>query len=412
MKLAGQTYDVAAIRADFPCLHQEVHGRPLVYLDSATSAQKPRAVIDAVSRVMERDYANIHRGVHTLSQRATDVHDAARERIRSFINAEAAGEVVFTRNGTEGINLVAQSFVRPRARPGDEVLISTMEHHANIVPWQLLRDEIGLKLVVAPITDEGELILDAFEALITDRTRLVSVPWVANALGTVNPVREIVAMAHRKGVPVLLDACQAVQHLRVDVQDIDCDFLVFSGHKLYGPSGIGALYGKAAHLDAMPPYQGGGDMILSVSFERTEFNELPYKFEAGTPAIEAAAGLHAAIDYVDGVGIENIAAHETALLAYATRALNQIPGLHPVGTARDKSSVLSFVLDSLHPHDIGTLLDLDGVAIRTGHHCAQPVLERLGHTATARASLGMYSTTGDIDALTESLGRIVRRFAA
>lgn len=406
----SRRYDVDSVRADFPCLHQEVHGRPLVYLDSATSAQKPQAVIDAIRHTMERDYANIHRGVHTLSQRATDIHDGARERVRSFLNAADRSEIVFTRNGTEGINLVAQSFVRSVAKAGDEVLITAMEHHANIVPWQLLREQMGLKLVVAPINDDGELLIDAFEDLITERTRLVSVPWVSNALGTVNPVHAIVDMAHRRGVPVLIDACQAVQHVAVDVQEVDCDFLIFSGHKLYGPSGIGVLYGKARHLESMPPYQGGGDMILSVSFEHTEFNEIPYKFEAGTPAIEAAAGLHAAIDYVEDLGIDRIADHEAKLLAYATRALNQVSGLRMVGTARDKCSVLSFVLDGIHPHDIGTLLDLDGVAIRTGHHCAQPVLERLGHTATARASLGLYSTPDDVDALTASLKGIVARF--
>ena len=405
------SYDVDRIRCRFPCLHQEVHGRPLVYLDTATSAQKPDVVIDAVARTMRRDYANIHRGVHTLSQRATDIHDGARERVRSFLNAADAREIIFTRNGTEGINLVAQSFVRPLVRPGDEVLITTMEHHANIVPWQLLQQQVGLNLVVGPITDNGELLLAEFIERMTPRTRLVSVPWVSNALGTVNPVHEIVAAAHERGIPVLVDACQAVQHMRVDVQDVDCDFLVFSGHKLYGPSGIGALYGRAELLESMPPYQGGGDMILSVSFDGTEFNEVPYKFEAGTPAIEAAAGLHAAIDFLDDLGVERVAEHEADLLAYATRALQQIAGLRLVGTARHKASVLSFVIDGLHPHDIGTLLDLDGIAVRTGHHCAQPLLERLGLTATARASLGLYTSTDDVDALVSSLRGIQRRFS-
>jgi len=402
--------DVEALRADFPCLHQMIHDRPLVFLDSATSAQKPRHVIDTLGHVLRHDYANIHRGVHTLSQRATDLHDEAREKVRSFINAASAREIVFTRGGTEAINLVAQSFVRPRARQGDEVLITTMEHHANIVPWQLLADQVGLKLVVAPINDDGEVLLDALAELISERTRLVSVAWVSNALGTINPVDEIVGLAHARGVPVLIDACQAVQHIPIDVQALDCDFLVFSGHKLYGPSGIGALYGKEALLEAMPPYQGGGDMILSVSFDGTEFNELPYKFEAGTPAIEAAVGLGAAIDYVRSLGLHNIAAHEHQLLAYATRALNQIPGLRIVGTARAKSSVISFVLDQLHAHDVGTLLDLDGIAVRTGHHCAMPVMDRFGVAATTRASLALYNTEDEIDALATSLRRMIERF--
>ncbi|MGH6897357.1 MAG: SufS family cysteine desulfurase [Geminicoccaceae bacterium] len=403
-------FDPARARLDFPCLHQTVHGRPLVYLDSATSAQKPQVVIDALAGVLRHDYANIHRGVHALSERATDLHEGAREKVRAFINAADRREVVFTRGGTEGINLVAQSYVRPRAAPGDEVLITTMDHHANIVPWQLLREQIGLKLVVAPINDEGELLFDAMAELITARTRLVSVPWVSNALGTINPVHDIVALAHERGVPVLIDACQAVQHIPVDVRELDCDFLVFSGHKVYGPSGIGVLYGKAGLLDAMPPYQGGGDMILSVSFERTEFNELPYKFEAGTPAIEAAVGLGAALDYLLGLGIERVAAHEADLLADATRTLQQIPGLRIVGTARQKSSVMSFVMNDLHPHDIGTLLDLDGIAVRTGHHCAMPVMARLGVTATARASIGLYNTRDDIEALATSLRRIAAMF--
>jgi cysteine desulfurase/selenocysteine lyase len=402
--------DVAAVRADFPCLDQMIHGRPLVFLDSATSAQKPQAVIDTLCEVLRHDYANIHRGVHTLSQRATDLHDGARERIRAFINAASSSEIVFTRGGTEAINLVAQSFVRPRAEPGDEVLITTMEHHANIVPWQLLADQTGLKLVVAPINDDGEVLLDALAELISERTRLVSVAWVSNALGTINPVHEIVELAHARGVPVLIDACQAVQHMPIDVQALGCDFLVFSGHKLYGPSGIGALYGKEALLEAMPPYQGGGDMILSVSFAGTEFNELPYKFEAGTPAIEAAVGLGAAIDYVRSLGLDNIAAHEHQLLAYATRTLNQIPGLRIVGTARAKSSVISFVLDQLHAHDVGTLLDLDGIAVRTGHHCAMPVMDRFGVAATTRASLALYNTRDEIDALAASLRRMIERF--
>ncbi len=404
-------FDVERIRGDFPCLHQEVHGHPLVFLDSAASAQKPAQVIEAQANVLRHDYANIHRGVHSLSERASELHDGAREKVRAFLNAPSTREIVFTRNVTEVINLIAQSFVRPKAKPGDEILITGMEHHANIVPWQMLAEQSGTKLVVAPITDEGELIIDEFERLITERTILVSVTWVANALGTINPVADIIQMAHAKGVPVFIDAAQAVQHMPVDVRDLDCDFLGFTGHKLYGPSGVGVLYGKAAHLEAMPPYQGGGEMILSVSYDKTEFNDLPFKFEAGTTAIEATIALGTAIDYVTAIGLPDIAAHETALLAYATRAIQQVPGLRIVGTAPKKCGVLSFVMDNAHPHDIGTLLDLDGVAIRTGYHCAQPVLERLGHNATARASIGMYNTESDIDALVKSLHRVAAMFS-
>ncbi len=405
------SFDVEKIRADFPCLQQEIHGHPLVFLDSAASAQKPTQVIEAQADVLRHSYANIHRGVYTLSERATDLHDGAREKVRKFLSADSKREIVFTRNVTEVINLLAQSFVRPDAKKGDEILITGMEHHANIVPWQLLAEQAGTKLVVAPITDDGELILEEFDRLITPNTKLVSVTWVANALGTVNPIVDMIEMAHAKGVPVFVDAAQAVQHMPVDVQALDCDFLGFTGHKLYGPSGIGVLYGKAAHLESMPPYQGGGDMILSVSYDKTEFNDLPYKFEAGTPAIEATAALGAAIDYVEAIGLDEIAVHEEALLAYATRALQQVPGLRLVGTARKKAAVLSFVMENAHPHDIGTLLDLDGVAIRTGHHCAQPVLDRLGHGATARASIGMYNTESDIDALVKSLHRVVSMFS-
>jgi cysteine desulfurase/selenocysteine lyase len=403
---------VLRVRRDFPCLQQTVHGHPLVFLDTAASAQKPSVVIDEMARVLREDYANIHRGVYDLSQRATDLHEAARVKVQGFIGAADSREIVFTRNATEGINLVAQSFVRPRVGPDDRVLITAMEHHANIVPWQLLRDQLGVELTVAPIDDDGELLLDRFEALLSPRTRLVAVTWVSNALGTVNPVQEIVELAHAHGIPVLIDAAQAVQHLPVDVQELDCDFLVFSGHKIYGPSGIGVLYGKADLLEAMPPYQGGGEMIASVSFDRTEFNEIPYKFEAGTPAIEAAVGLGVALDYVQGLGIDAIAAHEAEILAYATRAMQQIPGLRLVGTARHKCSVLSFVMEGAHPQDIGTLLDLDGIAIRTGHHCAQPAIERLGHSATARASLGLYNDRDDIDRLVASLRRVADRFQA
>jgi cysteine desulfurase/selenocysteine lyase len=403
-------FDVERVRLDFPCLQQTIHGRPLVFLDTAASAQKPAVVIDELARVLRQDYANIHRGVYALSERATELHEGARVKVQRLLNAAEAREIVFTRNATEGINLVAQSFVRPRVGPGDEVLITAMEHHANIVPWQLLRDQIGLEPVVAPVNDHGELLMDEFRARLSPRTKLVAVTWVSNALGTVNPVHELVELAHHRDIPVLIDAAQAVQHMAVDVRELDCDFLVFSGHKLYGPSGIGALYGKAALLDAMPPYQGGGEMIESVSFERTEFKDPPYRFEAGTPAIEAAASLGVAIDYVQELGLDRIAAHEADLLAYATRAMQQVPGLRLVGTARAKCSVLSFVMEQAHPQDIGTLLDLDGIAVRTGQHCAQPVIERLGYSATARASLGLYNTQNDIDALVASLRRIASMF--
>jgi cysteine desulfurase/selenocysteine lyase len=403
-------FDVERVRLDFPCLQQTIHGRPLVFLDTAASAQKPAVVIDELARVLRQDYANIHRGVYALSERATELHEGARVKVQRLLNAAEAREIVFTRNATEGINLVAQSFVRPRVGPGDEVLITAMEHHANIVPWQLLRDQIGLEPVVAPVNDHGELLMDEFRARLSPRTKLVAVTWVSNALGTVNPVHELVELAHHRDIPVLIDAAQAVQHMAVDVRELDCDFLVFSGHKLYGPSGIGALYGKAALLDAMPPYQGGGEMIESVSFERTEFKDPPYRFEAGTPAIEAAASLGVAIEYVQELGLDRIAAHEADLLAYATRAMQQVPGLRLVGTARAKCSVLSFVMEQAHPQDIGTLLDLDGIAVRTGQHCAQPVIERLGYSATARASLGLYNTQNDIDALVASLRRIASMF--
>jgi cysteine desulfurase/selenocysteine lyase len=406
----SQRFDVARVRADFPCLQQTVHGRPLVFLDTAASAQKPRPVIDELARMLREDYANIHRGIYDLSQRATDRHEAAREKVRGLLNAGDTREIVFTRNATEGVNLVAQSFVRPHVRPGDQVLITAMEHHANIVPWQLLGAQCGLELVVAPINDAGELLLDELEALLSPRTKLVSLTWVSNALGTVNPVQDVIELAHGRGIPVLLDAAQAVQHLPVDVRALDCEFLVFSGHKLYGPSGIGVLYGKADLLAAMPPYQGGGEMISSVSFAGTEFNDIPYKFEAGTPAIEAAVALGTAIDYVQALGLDRIAAHEGELLAYATRALQNVPGLRMVGTARQKCSVLSFVMDQAHPQDVGTLLDLDGIAVRTGQHCAQPAIERLGHSATARASLGLYNTHDDIDALVASLRRVAAMF--
>jgi cysteine desulfurase/selenocysteine lyase len=399
--------DVARVREDFPILSTEMHGRPLVFLDNAASTQKPACVIDELGRFLREDYANIHRGVYDLSMRASEAHEGARATVKHFLNAPDVREVIFTRNGTEAINLVAQSFVRPRVRPGAKVVVSRMEHHANIVPWQLLREAVGLEIDVVELTEDGQLRMDELEAKIDGDTVLVSLPWVSNVLGTVNPVHEIVEMAHARHVPVLLDACQAVQHLNVDVQDVGCDFLIFSGHKIYGPSGLGVLWGKAEHLESMPPYQGGGEMIGSVSFERTTWADLPFKFEAGTPAIEAAPALAKALDYVSELGRDAIKAHEDAVLAYGTRALKQIKGLRLLGEAPNKSSVLSFVMDCAHPHDIGTLVDLDGVAIRTGHHCAQPLIESLGQPAAARASIALYTTTDDIDALVTSLQRVV-----
>ena len=391
--------DVTRLRGDFPVLAQRINGQPLAYLDNGASSQRPRAVIDAERRYAEEMHANVHRGVHTLSQRATDAFEAARERVRRFLNARSSREIVFTRGTTEAINLVAQSFIRPRAGPGDEILITWLEHHANIVPWQLACEATGAVLKVAPINRRGELDLDAFRALLSPRTRLVATAHVSNALGTVLPVAEIVAAARAQGVPVLLDGAQAVPHFKVDVQALDCDFYAFSGHKLYGPDGIGALYGRESLLAAMPPWQGGGDMILSVSFAGTTYNRLPFKFEAGTPHISGAIGLAAAIDYVDGVGLDRIAAWERELLQYATEQLEQIDGLTIIGTARQKASLVSFVVDGVHPHDIGTILDQAGIAIRTGHHCAMPAIEFFGVPATARASFALYNTRAEVDRL-------------
>jgi cysteine desulfurase / selenocysteine lyase len=399
-------YDVQAVRRDFPILATRMNGRPLVYLDTAASAQKPRVVIDTLKRFYEEDYANIHRGVYDLSQRATAADDEARRKVQRFLNAADWREIVFTRNATEAINLVAASFLRPKLRPGDEILVTEMEHHANIVPWQLVAAQTGAKVVAASVGDEGELLLDAFAERITERTRMVAVVWVSNVLGTVNPVHELVRLAHARGVPILIDAAQAVQHIPVDVQELGADFLVFSGHKLYGPSGVGVLHGKATHLDAMPPYQGGGDMIERVSFEGTTWNEIPFKFEAGTPDIAGIVALGAAIDYVQGLGPDAIAAHEGNVLAYATRALNQLPGLRLIGTAPEKCSVLTFAMEGVHPQDIGALLDLDGIAVRTGHHCAMPLHERFGLGASARASIGLYTTREEIDVFVASLRRV------
>ena len=404
------TFDPERARKDFPILAQTVHDHPLVFLDSAASAQKPQSVIDAISHVYTSDYANIHRGVYELSVRATEAVECARKRVARFIGA-APEEIVFVRNATEAINLVASSYGRTHVGQGDEVAITHMEHHANIVPWQRLCEEKGAALRVAPIDDRGDLILDEFEALITPRTRIIAITHISNALGTVNPVDEIVRIAHERDIAVLVDGAQAVPHGHVDVHSLDCDFYAFSGHKLYGPSGVGVLYGKSARLDAMPPYMGGGEMILSVSFEKTIYKEPPYKFEAGTPDIAGIVGLGAAIDYLEALDLNAVSAYENELLAYATAALSEIPGLRMIGTARRKAAVLSFVLEGVHPHDIGTILDREGVAVRTGHHCAQPVMERFGLAATARASLALYNNRADVDALVHGLHTVQQVFS-
>jgi len=403
--------DIARLRADFPALHQLVHGKPLAYLDNAASSQQPRFALEAEALQQRLNHANVHRGVHELSERSTAAFEGARDKVRHFINAAAREEVVFTRGTTEAINLVAATLGRERLEPGDEVLTTWLEHHSNIVPWQMVCAETGAKLVAAPITDSGELDRDAFRRLLSPRTKIVAVTYVSNALGTVNPVAELVAEAHAVGAVVLVDAAQAVPHMRVDVRALDCDFLAFSGHKMFGPTGIGVLYGKRKLLDALPPYQGGGDMILTVSFDRTTYNALPYKFEAGTPNITGAIGLGAAIDYLERIDFDALAAHEHALLEHATeRLLAEIPGARLIGTARDKASVLSFVIDGIHAHDLGTIVDREGVAIRTGHHCAMPVMERFGVAATARASFALYNDRSDVDRLMAGLKRAVELF--
>jgi cysteine desulfurase/selenocysteine lyase len=396
---AAAGLDIAKIRSDFPILAERINGKPLVYLDNAATSQKPRVVLDAIAKYYEHMNANIHRGVHTLSVRATEAHDAARLIVKQFINAADTREIIFVRGATEAINLVAQTYGRKHVGAGDEVLITAMEHHSNIVPWQILCEEKGAHLKVAPIDDRGELLLDEFAKLIGPRTKIVAVTQVSNALGTVLPLREMIELAHRSGVPVLVDGAQAVPHFAVDVQALDCDFYAFSGHKVYGPTGIGVLYGKRALLEAMPPYQGGGDMIRSVTFEKTTYNDLPWKFEAGTPDIAGAIALGAALEYITGLGMDNIAAHENDLLVYATEAVGAIPGVQLIGTASERVGVVSFVLDGVHPHDLGTILDREGIAIRTGHHCAQPVMERFGIPATARASFAVYNTKAEVDAL-------------
>jgi cysteine desulfurase/selenocysteine lyase len=409
---AAAPYDVERIRADFPILSQTVHGKKLVYFDSAASAQKPRPVIDALVRAYETEYANVHRGVHYLSQRATDAMEAAREKVRAFLNAADTSEIIFVRGATEGINLVASSWGRANLKAGDEIIVSAIEHHSNIVPWQLIGEQTGAKLRVVPVDDSGTLDMAAYRKLFSQRTRIVAITHVSNALGTVTPIAEIIRLAHGHGVPVLVDGCQAAPHMPVDVRAIDADFYVFSGHKLYGPSGIGVLYGKAALLDAMPPYQGGGEMIDSVTFEKTTYADLPFKFEAGTPHIAGAIGLGAAVDYVTGIGLEHIREYEDALLAYATERLRAINSLRIIGTAADKTAILSFVLEGVHPHDIGTILDREGVAVRTGHHCAQPIMDRFDIPATVRMSLGLYNTREEVDALVAAIGRVQEIFRA
>ena len=399
-------YDVQGFRKDFPVLKQTVYGKPLVYLDNAATSQKPRAVLEAIGKFYAEDCANVHRGVHLLSQRATEEYEQGRLRARQLIGAAESREIVFVRGTTEAVNLLASSFGRKFVNQGDEILITAMEHHSNIVPWQMLCEDKGAVLKVAPINDAGELMLDEFEKLFSPRTRLVAASHVSNALGTVNPVAEMIQMAHRRNVPVFLDGAQAVPHCKVNVQELDCDFYAFSGHKLYGPTGVGILYGKAKLLEQLPPYQGGGDMIRAVTFEKSQYNTIPYRFEAGTPNIAGGIGLGAAIDYVNGIGLDRIAAYEHELLEYATRKVEAIPGVRIIGTAREKAGVLSFVMDAAHPHDIGTILDREGIAVRAGHHCAMPVMERFGIAGTARASLGLYNTREEMDALVRGIERV------
>ncbi|HQU15895.1 MAG: cysteine sulfinate desulfinase [Chromatiales bacterium 21-64-14] len=409
-RAARTALDVERLRQDFPILHQQVYGHPLVYLDNAATTQKPRAVIDAVRRYYERDNSNVHRGVHALSQRATEEYEGAREKVRAFLNAGSVRELVFVRGTTEAINLVASTFGRSRIREGDEIVLTEMEHHSNIVPWQLLAEQTGAVLRVVPINEDGELVMGEFEKFLGPRTRLVTVAHLSNALGTINPVRRIIELAHAHDVPVLLDGAQAAPHIKVDVQELDCDFYAFSGHKLYGPTGIGVLYGKAKWLESMPPYQGGGEMIRQVSFKGSTYGDIPCKFEAGTPNIAGAVGLGAAIDYVRGVGLDAIAAHEQDLLDYALTAAGEVPGMRVVGRAREKASILSFVLESIHPHDIGTILDRYGLAVRAGHHCAMPVMEHYCLPATARASFALYNTRAEVDALIAGIRKVQEVF--
>jgi len=403
-------YPIERIRSDFPALGQEVHGKPLVYLDNAASAQKPNQVIDTLGDFYRHDFSNIHRSVHTLGERATARYESARETVRRFLGAQVVEEIVFVRGTTEAINLVAQAYARPLLEEGDEILITAMEHHSNIVPWQMVCQQTGARLKVAPINERGELLIESFEQLLSPRTRLVAVVHMSNALGTLNPVEDIIRMAHARNIPVLLDGAQAVPHVPVDVQALDCDFYAFSGHKLYGPTGIGVLYGKRELLERMPPWQGGGEMIRQVTFEKTEYNELPYKFEAGTPAIAEAVGLGAAIEYIEALGWELIQAHEHSVLDYATRQALEIPGLRIIGTAGHKGAILSFTLERIHPHDIGTFLDHYGVAVRAGHHCAMPVMDVFQVPATARASFGIYNSHEEVDQLIHAIKEIIKVF--
>ncbi|MQG11873.1 MAG: cysteine desulfurase [SAR202 cluster bacterium] len=404
------TFDINKIRDDFPILKQRINGNPLVYLDNGATSQKPQSVIDAIVNYYTTTNSNVHRGVHTMSQQATDGYEGARSKIRQFINADDDKEIIYTRNTTEGINLVAHSYGRQNVGPGDDIIVSNMEHHSNIVPWQMLCEEMGANLLVVPIDDTGELVMDEYEKMLSSRSKLVSITHVSNALGTILPAKQIVEMAHAHGAPVLLDGAQAVPHMPVDMNELDCDFYVFSGHKLFGPTGIGVLYGKKEYLEAMPPFLGGGEMIKSVTFEKTIYNDLPYKFEGGTPDIAGAIGLGAAIDYVNNLGFDQITAHEDELLRYGTEALSAIESLRIIGTAEHKAGILSFVIDKAHPHDIGTILDEQGIAVRTGHHCAQPVMARFQIPATARASLAFYNTKEDIDALVKGIDRVLEVF--
>jgi cysteine desulfurase/selenocysteine lyase len=404
------TYPIEQIRADFPILNEKIRNKPLVYLDNAASCQKPQAVIDSMVKLYSHDYANVHRGVHTLSVRSTDQMESARHKIKTFINAASDKEIIFVRGATEAVNLIAQTYGRANIHAGDEILITAMEHHSNIVPWQMLCEQTGAILKVAPMNVAGELLMDEFEQLLSAKTKLVAVVHMSNALGTLNPVEQIIALAHAKNIPVMLDGAQAIPHTAVDVQKLDCDFYVFSGHKLYGPSGVGVLYGKQALLEAMPPYQGGGDMIRTVSFEKSTYAGLPYKFEAGTPAIAEIIGLGAAVDYLNTIGMQAIADHEASLLAYATQQALQIDGLNIIGEAKEKGAILSFTLGRIHPHDIGTMLDSLGIAIRAGHHCAMPVMEFYQVPATARASFAMYNTKAEIDVLISGIKNLIEMF--
>ncbi|WP_020562694.1 cysteine desulfurase [Methylosarcina fibrata] len=403
-------FPIEKIRSDFPILQEVLRTKPLVYLDNAATCQKPKAVIDSLVHLYSHDYANVHRGVHTLSVRSTDLFEGARSKVKTFINAASEKEIIFVRGATEAINLVAQSYGRSQLKAGDEILITAMEHHSNIVPWQILCQQTGAVLKVAPISLQGELLVEQFEQLLSDRTRLVSVVHMSNALGTINPVKRLIAAAHARAIPVLLDGAQAIPHMPVDVRELDCEFYAFSGHKLYGPSGVGVLYGKQGLLEAMPPYQGGGDMIRKVTFEETEYNTLPYKFEAGTPSIADVIGLGAAIDYLNAIGMANIAAYEAELLAYATEQAKLVKGLRIIGEAEHKGAILSFVLDRIHPHDIGTMLDSLGIAIRAGHHCTMPLMDFFKVPATARASFAMYNTKEEIDVLIQGLDSIIKVF--